>query len=112
MLEQPQTLIARLHDASRNTYDCRAIRHAMHDHRSGPDLHIIAQADISQHGSPVSSPYATSDRRMPFGAIAARASQSHALIKQNVVPDLSGFTDHRAEPVIDEQALPDLRPRM
>src|SRR4051794_35823999 len=46
---------------------------------------------------------------MPLAALAAGAAQRDALVQQNVVTDDSGFTDHHARAVINEEPAPDHR---
>src|SRR5262249_54024916 len=59
------------------------------------------------------------DRRMPLAsglagdaARHAEGAQRHPLVHLDVVPDHAGLADHHARPVVDEERLADLRPRM
>ena len=79
----------------------------MHHHRAGADLDVVADADIAQHLGAGAHHHAVAQGGMALAFLVARAAQRHALVEQHIVADFSGFADHHAHAVVDEEAPAD-----
>jgi hypothetical protein len=103
---------ARPNHAPRHTHYRGVLRHRADHHRAGPDLGMIADRNVAEDFRTRADHDVVSDSRMPLALLFARSTQCHALIKQRVVADLGGLTDHHAHAVIDKTPASDGGPRM
>ena len=99
-----------IHEMSRNTDDGGTGRHTLQHHRVRPDPCAVTDRYRSQHLRAGTDHDPVAQCRMALALLPARATQRDAVIERAVIADDGGFSDHHAHAVIDEEAVPDLRP--
>ena len=90
----------------------RVVWHRVNHHRAGADLHVVADADVSQNLGARADDHVVAEGGVPLALLLAGAAQGHALVEQNVVADFGGLADHHAHAVVDEEPAADRRAGM
>ena len=84
----------------------------MHDNRTSSDFGMVTNHNIAQYLRTATNDNSVANRRVALAAILASTSQSHTLVYEHVVANLSRFADHNSHAVVDKETPAYLCPRM
>src|SRR5690349_2685488 len=112
MFQDADRLSGSANNARWDSHNCPTIRHRMDHHRSGPDLYVIPQPNVTEDRGSRPNHHPITDRRMPLATYISGAAKRYALVKKDVITDFRSFANHHACSVIDKHAFADFRPGM
>src|SRR5947207_1759720 len=84
----------------------------MDNYRACTHLHVVSERDVPEHCGTVTDHDAIAECRVALPTLIPGATQSDALIQQNVIPYFGGFTNDNTHAVVNKQALTNLCARM